>query len=195
MATSPIIPGDILCGEIIKVLTLGDNEEEEESWAKVVENNGSYLFVTYLIELAKTYKSARVHSLEPRVQRVDYECVTEHHDGVFNLEDIDLVRIGTNMYVFSDDIDSEDEGSDSDIYSDSDDESDDEYDTADGFVVPDTEVDGPVLPPPDAEQIDREWREWVPRTTGERRFREMVDRIELNARIQADNLNNFSPNV
>jgi hypothetical protein len=186
---STIIPSDIKVGEILKVLAVeSDDEAEDEFWVKVLENNGEYLFVTYLSDTSKLYKGACVYSLEGKANRVDFENILEHHDGVTSLEDIGLTRIDTNMYVFDEEWDEND--SDSEIYEEScDDEDEDEYDLTDGFVVPDTEIDGPVLPPPDAEGLERDWRAWSPRSVGESRFKKMVDRIEERARHQADDLN------
>jgi hypothetical protein len=184
---STIIPSDIKVGEILKVLAVeNDDEAEDEFWVKVLENNGEYLFVTYLSDTYKLYKGACVYSLEGKANRVDFENILEHHDGVVNLEDIGLTRIDTNMYVFDEEWDEND--SDSDIYEESGDD-EDEYDLTDGFVVPDTVIDGPVLPPPDAEGLERDWRAWSPRSVGESRFKKMVDRIEERARHQADDLN------
>lgn len=187
-----IVASDIRVGEILKVLTANEEDDtEEENWAKVVENNGQYLYVTYLSTIGKIYKGASIHSLEPRVNRVDFECITEHYDGVFDLEEIGVDRIGTNMYIFGNTVNSDDD--DSEIYDDEDEDDGsegEEYDTADGFVVPDTETgaDGVFQPPPDAEQTDKDWNAWNPRTSGERLFKETVDRIEHRARIQMDNL-------
>jgi hypothetical protein len=184
---STIIPSDIKVGEILKVLAVeNDDEAEDEFWVKVLENNGQYLFVTYLVDTYKLYKGACVYSLEGKANRVDFDNILEHHDGVTNLEDIGLTRIDTNMYVFEDEWDEND--SDSEI-NDIEDEDEDEYDLTDGFVVPDTVIDGPVLPPPDAESLERDWRSWSPRSVGESRFKKMVDRIEERARHQADDLN------
>ena len=188
---STIIPSDIKVGEILKVLAVEEDDEvEDECWVKVLENNGQYLFVTYLIDTYKLYKGANVDSLEAKANRVDFENICEHHEGVTNLDDIGLTRIDTNMYVFEDEWDEHD--SDSEINDmEDDDESEDEYDLTDGFVVPDTEIDGPAtaLPPPDAEGLERDWRSWTPRTVGESRVKKMVDKIDERARREADDLN------
>lgn len=183
----PIILQDIKCGEIVKVLAQDDDEVEEEYWAKVVSNEGNYLFVTYLSETDKGYKGAEVYSLDAHVNRVDFENLTEHHREVTDFSDVHIMRVGTNMYVFEDEYDMDD--SDSEIYEIDGDEDEDEYDTTDGFVVPDTEIDGPVLPPPDAREIDRDWDSWNPQTAGQQRFKSLVDRMDELARHQADNMN------
>jgi len=178
---------DIKPYEIVKVLTVdGDDEVEEEYWAKVMSNEGSYLFVSYLSFTDKIYKGATIHSLDSTVSRVDPESVTEHHADVVDLADVGFYKVDANMYALTEDIDDSDD--DSDIYED-DDESCDEYDTTDGFVVDDQTIDGPVHPPPDAALVDSDWDKWAPATDGERRYKDMVDRIEKLAKAHADNLN------
>ena len=56
-----------------------------------------------------------------------------------------------------DDIDSDE---DSEII----DESDDDGSDLEDFIVPDDEVDGMVIPPPNNATIDKEWNEWEPRS-------------------------------
>ena len=81
-----------------------------------------------------------------------------------------------------DDIDSDE---DSEIVDDSDDDGSDLED----FIVPDNEVDGMVIPPPNNAIIDKEWNEWEPRSPGSMRFKEIVNVIETQAKIQADEMN------
>ena len=81
-----------------------------------------------------------------------------------------------------DEIDSEE---DSDIIDESDDDGSDLRD----FIVSDSEIDGVVIPPSNSRIIDKEWKEWEPRSPGSLRYKQMVDNIETIARIQADELN------
>lgn len=81
-----------------------------------------------------------------------------------------------------DEIDSEE---DSDIIDESDDDGSDLCD----FIVSDSEIDGVVIPPSNSRIIDKEWKEWEPRSPGSLRYKQMVDNIESLARIQADELN------
>jgi len=73
---------------------------------------------------------------------------------------------------------------DSDIIDESDEESD-----LEGFIVPDDEIDGQVIPPSSHKEVDREWNEWKPTSPGSRKFKQVVDSIEEFAKIHADNLN------
>ena len=85
------------------------------------------------------------------------------------------------MYCISDEID---EDMDSDIIDESDEESD-----LEGFIVPDDEIDGMVMPPGSHREVDREWNDWEPTSPGSRKFKEVVDSIEEFAKRHADNLN------
>ena len=85
------------------------------------------------------------------------------------------------MYCISDEID---EDIDSDIIDESDEESD-----LEGFIVPDDEIDGMVMPPGSHREVDREWNDWEPTSPGSRKFKEVVDSIEEFAKRHADNLN------
>ena len=182
-----IVLRDIKCGEIVKVLAQNDDEVEEEYWAKVVSNEGDYIFVTYLSETDKGYKGADVYSLDAHVSRVDFENLVEHHSELTNFADVNIIRVGTNMYVIEDEYDTDD--SDSEIYEVDGELDEDEYDTTDVFVVSDTEIDGQVLPPPDAAEVNRDWENWNPRSDGQRRFKTLVDNMDELARHQADDMN------
>jgi len=78
-----------------------------------------------------------------------------------------------------DDIDSDE---DSEIV----DESEDDGIDLEDFIVPDDEVDGMVIPPPNHATIDKEWNDWEPGSPGSMRFKEIVNVIETHAKIQAD---------
>ena len=85
--------------------------------------------------------------------------------------------LGTGMFVYYSEIDVED--TDSDIY----DEGGDSESDLGGFVVSDTEMEGmPIDLPPDHRQIDKEWNEWEPTTSGGRSFKETIDAIEMRVR-------------
>ena len=169
--------------EMIKVLALDEeNDIEEEQWAKVMDVSESCLYVTYFCDVNKTYKGVCVYSFESKINVVHIENITEHYEDIIDVKDIGTLKIGENMYVFEDEIDSDD--SDDEIIDQ--DELEDEYDCSDGFVVNDS--DGFELPP-DHEEIDREWNRWQPRSNGERRFKEMVERIDTIARVHMDNSN------
>lgn len=70
------------------------------------------------------------------------------------------------------------------------DESDDDGSDLNDFIVPDNQIDGVVIPPSNHNVIDKEWKEWNPRSPGSLRYKQMVDSIESFAKIQADE-NNF----
>ena len=83
-----------------------------------------------------------------------------------------------DMYAFYSEIDIED--SDSDIHE-MHLESDTDSEMAD-FIVPDSEVEGQNIVPPDYASIDKEWNEWRPSSLGARSFKETVDLIESRVR-------------
>ena len=60
-------------------------------------------------------------------------------------------------------------------------ESDTDSEMAD-FIVPDSEVQGLNIQPPDYASIDRDWNEWQPSSIGARSFKETVDLIESRVR-------------
>ena len=178
-----LINEEILSNELIKVLVNYD-DIEEEIFAKVVENTGICLKVLYLSSTSKVYKSATVYSFEKEIEIVEFESLTEHHQGIIDVLDIGFSKIGKNMFVFEKEI--ENDGS-SDIV-DSEDES---YDSDSSFVVDDNTIDGIVEPPTNYKEIDKEWDEWKPKTSGAQRFKETVEMLEIMAKHHADELNFF----
>ena len=110
------------------------------------------------------------------------ESVMEHHTGEATFEDIEMKRLGDDMYAYYSEIDIEDE--DSDIYDQTDEDTD-----LEGFVVSDSEIDGNVSLPPDHELVDKEWNEWKPSSPGSLKFKELVNRIEERTKNQVDNVN------
>lgn len=168
---------EILPDHVLKVL-VDDDGLQDELFAKVVENTGTFIHVVYLVETSKFYRGAEVYELEETVHPVEIESVCEHYC------ETPFSPVRDNLYALTDEIDPED--SDSEVHDDSDSEADS---VGDGFVVPDDVVDGRVMAPSESARIDREWRQWVPPTPGARRFKETVDALEHVARIHADNLN------
>jgi hypothetical protein len=168
---------DIQPGEIVRVLVNIEDDTEDEMYAKVKENNGDYLVVSYYSETSLVYKSAPLYELEDKEELVQNDNLCEHYQSC----DI-LKNVKENLYAVIDDIDSEE---DSDII----DESDDEGSDLDDFIVPDNEVDGIVIPPSNHAMIDKEWNEWKPTSPGSVKFKQMVDDLEIRAKYQADDLN------
>ena len=163
-----IIREDIKVGEIIEVLV---DCESDEPFAKVLSNEGGYLFVTYLSPIDKVYKSAKVFSFESKAERVDFESITTHHIGVIDIEELGLTKIGKNMFVFTEDIDSE---SESEI--ETDDSSSDSEGSLRDFIVPDDET--VLLKPCDYKEVDESWNSWKPSSAGAQRFKKRIDEIE-----------------
>jgi len=169
---------EIQPGDLVRVLVNIEDDIEDELYARVKENNEDYLVVSYYSETYLTYKCAHLYELdETRDELVQSENISEHHQSPNY-----FTNVKDNLYAMIDDIDSDE---DSEIVDDSDDEGSDLED----FIVPDDEVDGMVVPPPNNATIDKEWNEWEPRSPGSMRFKEMVNNIETQAKIQADELN------
>jgi len=168
---------EIQPGELIKVLVNLEDDIEDEIYAKVKETNTDYVVVSYYSETSMTYKGARLYELEERDELVQEENLSEHHQSTDYFK-----NVKDNLYYMIDEIDSEEE---SDII----DESDDSGSDLEDFIVSDSEVDGVVIPPSNSRIIDKEWKEWEPRSPGSLRYKQMVDNIESIARIQAEKLN------
>ena len=169
---------EIQPGDLVKVLVNIEDDIEDELYATVKENNEDYLVVSYYSETSLTYKCARLYELdETKDELVQSENISEHHQSPIYFK-----NIKDNLYAMIDDIDSDE---DSEII----DESDDDGSDLEDFIVPDDEVDGMVIPPPNNAIIDKEWDEWEPRSPGSMRFKEIVNVIETQAKIQADELN------
>jgi len=169
-----IVPADILPNNLVKVLVEGG----DEYYASVLSNEGEYLFVTYLVPILKNFKTAPVHEFESKAERVDFESITEHH---FDSEIIK--KIGKNMYVFIDEIDTDSE-SEIETESSSDDSEDDSLDS---FIVSDEAPEG-TQAVVDTE-LNNQWDSWSPRTPSAIRYKETVNRIEAVARIRQDDIN------
>lgn len=178
-----ITPQEISPHEVIKVLVDFDGVEEE-LYAKVLRNDDINLVVTYLSPTSKIYKGACVYSFESSVERVNFDSITEHYAGVIDITDIDMTQAGKNMFVFSREIISD---HDSEIEDESDEE--DQYES--DFVVSDGEESpsGRATVPPDHQEIDKNWNEWQPSTSGGRHFKSVIDALECRVRHQADEKN------
>ena len=179
-----LTPQEISPHEIIKVLVDFDGVEEE-LYAKVLRNDDINLVVTYLSPTSKVYKGACVYSFEPTVERVNFDSITEHYAGVIDMTDIDMSKVGKNMFVMDREII---EDHDSDIEDASDEE--DQYEE-DDFIVSDGEESpsGRATVPPDHQEVDQKWDEWHPSTSGGRHFKNVIDAIECRVRHQADEKN------
>jgi len=177
---SMIVPSEIIEDDIVKVLV---NEEgvEDEMYAVVAMNTGRTLGLYYLNPTESVYKSACIYSLDKtEMSPAPYDSLMEHYPTGTKFEDLDMKRMDEsgNMYAFYSEIDVED--SDSDIHE-MHLESDTDSEMAD-FIVPDSEVEGQNIVPPDYASIDKEWNEWQPSSLGARSFKETVDLIESRVR-------------
>ena len=178
-----INPKDITLGEIVTVLLEDDDGVEEETNAIVTAVSNNVLTVRYLTMTSKLYKNATVYELEEEENMVDVCSLTEHHIGIKDLEEIGYAQLDDGpMYVLQDEINF-------DIESSSIEDMSDDEGTEDSFIVPDNIIDGKVVPPDDAAEIDAAWNAWQPTSSGAKKFKERVDVIEELARVHADNLN------
>lgn len=167
---------EIQPGDLIKVL-LNIDDIDDEVYALTNENMKDYLTVRYYMETSLVYKGARVYHLDENEELVQPENLCEHYPDGTTL----FTNIGDSMHCFTDEIDDD---MDSDIIDESDEEGD-----LEGFIVPDDEIDGQVIPPSSHREIDREWNEWEPTSPGSRRFKKVVDSLEEFAKMHTDNLN------
>jgi hypothetical protein len=174
-----LVNDEIKQNEIIKVLVLVEEEDLEiESYAIVQDNRGDYLEIRYLEETNRIYKSAPIHSYSDKIDIIRFDSVAEHHPGINELTDIDMQKVGDNMYAYLDEIDIDE---DSDIISIYEDEEDYELDD---FVVEDgNEI---MERPPDHREIDEEWNNWNPVSPGALRFKQTIDMIEYHVNQKND---------
>jgi len=167
---------EIQPGDLLKVL-LNIDDVDDEMYAVTKENRDDYLIVNYYLETSLVYKGARVYELDENEELVQQENLCEHYpEGETVFKSVDNM-----LYCIEDEIE---EDMESVLIDESDDESD-----LEGFIVPDDEIDGEVIPPGDYKVIDQEWNDWQPLSPGSRRYKELVDSIEEFAKMQADNLN------
>ena len=175
-----IVFSEIQPGDLVKIF-VNEDGVEDEMYGVVGMNTGSTLGIKYLNATESFYKSACVYKMNEEMLPAPYESVMEHHTGEATFEDIEMKRLGDDMYAYYSEIDIEDE--DSDIYDQTDEDTD-----LEGFVVSDSEIDGNVSLPPDHELVDKEWNEWKPTSPGAKSFKERIDAIETMAKMHADNL-------
>lgn len=177
---SMIVPSEIIEDDIVKVL-VNEDGIEDEMYAVVAMNTGKTLGLYYLNPTESVYKSACIYSLDrTEMSPAPYDSLMEHYPTGTTFEDLDMKRMDQDgdMYAFYSEIDIED--SDSDIHE-MHLESDTDSEMAD-FIVPDSEVEGQNIVPPDYASIDKEWNEWQPSSVGARSFKETVDLIESRVR-------------
>ena len=177
---SMIVPSEIIEDDIVKVL-VNEDGIEDEMYAVVAMNTGKTLGLYYLNPTESVYKSACIYSLDKtEMSPAPYDSLMEHYPSGTKFEDLDMKRMDQDgdMYAFYSEIDIED--SDSDIHE-MHLESDTDSEMAD-FIVPDSEVEGQNIVPPDYASIDKEWNEWQPSSVGARSFKETVDLIESRVR-------------
>ena len=168
---------DIRPHEIVKVLVEID-DIQEELFAKVIANEITYLYVTYLSHTSEIYKGACVYRLESHISTVDPDSLTEHHEGVIDIEDIGFIKVDTNTFVMKDELDDSISGSDIEDMDDIKNECD-----LDDFIDDNVQMELPL----DAREVDSKWAEWDPTTPGGRHFKNIVDSIDERVRFEMDN--------
>lgn len=175
---SMIVPSEINQDDIVKVL-VNEDGIEDEMYAVVAMNTGRTLGLHYLSPTDSIYKSACVYKLDKsEMSPAPYDSLMEHYPTGTTFEDLEMKRVDADMYSMYSEIDIED--SDSDVHE-MPLESDTDSEMAD-FVVPDSEVEGQNIMPPDYAAVDKEWNEWKPSSVGARSFKETVDMIETRVR-------------
>ena len=168
---------EISRNELIKVFLEDEEEITEEMYARVIRNNGSNLYVNYLTHTNMFYKDAVIYKFEDEQNTLEtFESICEHYPETYNLNEIGFEEIEDDLFVRESDIDSEDSDSDIHDYSSEDNNS---------FIAPE-DMDQWELPP-DHTLVDSDWDKWVPKSEGERRYKDMVDKIDRIAKIYKDN--------
>ena len=180
-----IINEDIKPNEIIKVL-VNEDDIEEEVYAIVQDNRGDHLELKYIEETDKRYKDALIYAFSDNIEVIYFDNILEHYQDVYDVSEIDMLKVRENMYVFLEEVDIEDDDDEIRTIPD-----DGEY-SLDSFVVADDEVEEEIEKPRDAKQIDREWNEWNPTSPGARSFKDTIDMIECRIKHQIDEKNAFN---
>ena len=123
------------------------------------------------------YKDAVIYKFEKEQNTLEtFESICEHYPEIYKLDEIGFNEIENDLFVKESDIDSE--CSDSDI---------NDYSSEDGnsFVASDDISEWEL--PPDHVHIDNDWNKWIPTSEGELRYKKMVDKIDMIAKVYKDN--------
>ena len=161
--------------DIVKIL-VNEDGLEDEMYGVVGMNTGLTLGVRYLNPTCTLYKSACVYKLDDGdMLPAPYESVMEHYPSCTNFEDLEMKKVGTDLFAFYSEIDMDD--TDSELYEDGNTTSE-----MGSFIVSDTDMEGGSTPPPDHASVDRQWSEWNPSTSGGKHFKNTIDRIEAEIR-------------
>lgn len=171
---SMIVPSEINENDIVKLL-VNEDGLEDEMYGVIGMNTGLTLGVKYLNPTDIIYKSACVYKIDSgELSPAPYESVMEHYPTGTTFEDLDMKKLGTDLFAFYSEIDEDD--TDSEMYEEGNTSSE-----MGSFIVSDNEVDTGV-PPPDYESVDHKWSQWNPSTSGGKKFKDAVDQIENNIR-------------
>ena len=167
---SMIVPSEINENDIVKLL-VNEDGLEDQMYGVIGMNTGLTLGVKYLNPTDIIYKSACVYKIDQDIlSPAPYESVMEHYPSGTTFEDLDMKKLGTDLFAFYSEIDMED--TDSEMFEEGNTSSE-----MGSFIVSDGEVEmGP--PPPDYASIDHSWSQWNPSTPGGKSFKETVDLIE-----------------
>ena len=164
--------------DIVKVLVVDDDEVEEECYARACSINEGKLYVKYLEQRNKFFKSAPMYSFDVQESEVDPESLLEHFKDVDDPEETGIfIGVEDGYWVKEDEIDSECSDSDVEDYSSEENNSFVEEDDVNEWQKP-----------PDHALVDSDWNKWVPKSSGERHFKNMVDRVEHFAKLHEDEL-------
>lgn len=170
-----IVHNDIKKNELVVVLV----EEDGETIAKVLSNEGGYLLVSYLSPSEKVYKGTKVYSFETKTEFVSFDSLITHYVNTVHLEELGFIKVQENMFVEESDIDEE---SSSEVETDEESESDDS--SLDDFIAPDDEEI--LIKPIDHKEVDTAWDTWSPSTPGAKRFKDKINQIEQYMNSQID---------
>lgn len=172
-----IIFNEIKPNDTVKVLTnLEEEDIDVELYAVVKDNRGDFLEINYFNETSLLYKNARVYELEEEENCVQEANLLEHYTDEL------LVEVKDGHWVLPGEIDEE-------FSSGMEDESEDDGSDLNDFIVSDSEIDGQIHKPAGWQEIDQDWKDWNPSGPGMKRFKDVVDRLEEQAKYEADELN------
>lgn len=166
-----IVPSEIYENDIVKVL-VNEDGLEDHMYGIVGMNTGLTLGLNYLSPTESLYKSACVYKVDQGDPcPAPYESVMEHYPSGTTFEDLEMKKVGTDLFAFYSEIDTEDD--DSEIHGDTGSE-------MSSFIVSDSEDMG--QPPHDHTSVDRAWSQWNPSSSGGQSFKDTVDFIETKIR-------------